>query len=55
MALATASWAATSSSSTPPDPGGGPPPGITSINSHPIGTVGSAIEGQGGMAIISTP
>jgi hypothetical protein len=29
--------------------GPSPPPGITSINSHPIGTVGSATEGVGGM------
>ena len=32
-----------------------PVPGITSINSHPIGTVGSETEGVGGMPIIKSP
>lgn len=47
LAIATVSWAAVGSS--------GPPPGLKSINSHPIGTVGSGTEGQAGMPILSQP
>ena len=56
LAVAAAAWAATSGSGSSPYPRvtGGPPPGLKSINSHPIGTVGSATEGQGGMPILST-
>ncbi len=43
LGLAGGAWAVTSPS------GPSPPPGIHSINSHPIGTVGSETEGVGGM------
>ncbi len=47
-----ASGVSVANTNTVPPP---PVPGITSINSHPIGTVGSETQGVGGMRIIQSP